>query len=156
MKRFILVALGIVLTTAACNNGSSTSATTAPSSPNSFTTNYAGLIAAPVNGVSIPFSQPFTVGQSGGTVTVILTSASETQTTGTVIVNGLMGLGIGTPSGATCALPSGTTPTLINPGTATSGIQGPLNPGSYCVQVTSTDVSSVAGAVSFSLSITGP
>jgi hypothetical protein len=128
MKRFILVALGIVLTTAACNNGSSTPAT-APSSPNSFTTNYAGLIAAPVNGVSIPFSQPFTVGQSGGTVTAVLTSASETQTNGAVILNVLMGIGIGTPSGATCVLPSGTPLTLVNAGTPTSGIQGPLNPG---------------------------
>jgi hypothetical protein len=150
MKHFSLVALVIVLSTAACDNSSTTPTTTSPATN---TITFSGTVPAAVNGVAQSQSEPFTVGQSGGTVTFTLTSALETLPGGTLNPTVVMGIGVGTPSGATCSVPAGTTQFL--PASA-SPISGTLNPGSYCVQVTNEDASPSSGPVTFTLIIVTP
>src|SRR5580698_8997011 len=94
-----LVALGIVLTTAACDNSSSTTPTT--TTPTTTTYILPGTAPAAVNGVAQSVSNNFTVGQSGGTVSIILTSAVETLPGGTLNPNVVLLLGVGSPSGNT-------------------------------------------------------
>jgi hypothetical protein len=151
MKPFILVALGIVLTTVACDNSSSTSPTTTGPT----TTNYplSGIAPAAVNGVAQPASNNFTVGQTGGTVSVTLTSAVETLVGGTLNPNVQMGIAVGSPSGTVCVVPAGNPP---NVGPAGQSISGTLNPGPYCVQVTNEDTSSLSGPVAYSLLVVSP
>ena len=150
MKNFILVWVLSVLTTIACSSGSTTSPiTTAPSTK---TTTVTGIVAAAVNGVGQSFSNPFNVGQGGGTVTLTLTSAVETFPNGTLISGVVMGLAIGSPTGATCTLSVGTTPQLVQPGA--TGISGTLNAGAYCVQVS--DQTIQQGPVTYTLVIVAP
>jgi len=150
MKHFSLVALVIVLSTAACDNSSTTPTTTSPATN---TITFSGTIPAAVNGVPQSQSDAFTVGQSGGTVTFTLTSALETLPGGTLNPTVVMGIGIGTPSGSTCSVPAGTTTTIQASATP---ISGTLNPGSYCVQVTNEDASPSSGPVTFTLIIVTP
>ena len=151
MKHFSLVALVIVLTTAACDNSSGT--TTSPSSPATNTITFSGTVPAAVNGVPQSQSEPFTVGQTGGTVTFTLTSALETLAGGALNPAVVMGIGIGTPSGSTCSVPAGTTQLLSASATPLSGT---LNAGSYCVQVTNEDASPSSGPVTFTVVIVTP
>jgi hypothetical protein len=155
MKNFTRVALVLVLTSAACSSGSSTSPiTTAPSLNTIMVT---GTVPAAVNGVgqSDPVLHPFSVGSSGGTpgtVTFTLTSAVETYP-GPMFVPGIvMYLAIGAPNGTTCTLSAGVSPTLI-PVSAT-GISGAVNPGSYCVQIS--DATIQQGPVNYTLQIVTP
>jgi hypothetical protein len=152
MKQFILVALGIVLTTVACDNSSSTSPTT--TTPNTTTYNLSGLAPAAVNGVAQPVSNNFTVGQSGGTVSVILLSAVETLVGGTLNPNVVVILGLGSPSGSACVVGAGST-TNLQAG-ASSGISVTLNPGAYCVQITNGDASAVSGPVAYTVQVVSP
>jgi hypothetical protein len=157
MKRLILVALGIVLTTAACNNGSSTTATS-PSSPATNTYDFSGTVPAPVNGVPQSVSIPFTVGQSGGNVTAILTAAVETYAPGSGLPPNpavVMSLYIGSPSGATCTIAPGEL-AVVEPASASSGQQGALNPGNYCVGLSSDDLSTYAGPVAYTVVVQSP
>jgi hypothetical protein len=154
MKHFSLVvslvAL-VILTTAACDNSSGTNPTT--TSPATNTITFSGTVPAAVNGVPQSQSEPFTVGQSGGTVTFTLTSALETLAGGTLNPSVVMGIGIGTPSGSTCSVPAGTTSLLS---ASASPLSGTLNPGSYCVQVTNEDASPSSGPVTFTVIIVTP
>ena len=147
MKHFSLVALVIVLSTAACDNSSTTPTTTSPATN---TITFSGTVPAAVNGVPQSQSEPFTVGQSGGTVTFTLTSALETLPGGTLNPSVVMGIGVGTPTGTTCTLPSGTVASLLSAGAASS-ISGTLNPGTYCVQVTNEDASAQSGPVVYTV-----
>jgi hypothetical protein len=151
MKYFNLVALGIMLTTAACDNSSSTTSPT--SSPDTNTITFSGTVPAAVNGAAQSVSQNFTVGQSGGTVTLTLTSALETLPGGTLNPAVILGLGIGTPSGTTCNVPAGTTSLLSASATPLSGT---LNAGPYCIQVTNEDASPSSGPVTFTVVIVTP
>ena len=151
MTRRIIVAVGFLLSaclgSTACNNGSSTPVT--PSSPATNTIPYSGTIPAPVGGVSAIVSVPFTVGQTGGTVTAVLTAATETFANGTLNPAVAMLMGLGTTSGASCVLPSGSSPLPLSAGPS-SGITAVLNPGAYCLQLSSGDVSPIAGPVAYS------
>ena len=156
MKKLLSgAALAAILgVTGACNNGSSTPVT----SPTSTATNtypFSGTLPAPVGGVGTTVSLPFTVGQAGGTVTVLLTAAIETYSNGALNAGVTMGMGIGTPSGAACTLTTGSTLTYLAAGPS-SGLQGSLNPGSYCVALTSADLSATAGPVSYTVIVTAP
>jgi hypothetical protein len=152
MKRFILVALVTVLTTAACNNSSSsTSPTLAP--PTTMPTTITGIVPAAVNGVGQSDSQNFTVGQSGGAVTVTLTSAVETFPNGSLNPAVVMGLAVGSPNGTTCTLPTGTIINLLQ-GSATSTLSGTLGPGTYCVQVSDQTVQT--GPVAYTVVVVAP
>jgi hypothetical protein len=131
LKHFALVALVVVLTTAACDSSSSTSPTASPAVSNS---TLSGIVPAAVNGVRQSVSGNFTVGQGGGMVTVTLTSAVETFPDGTLNPDVVVGLAVGTPTGTTCSLPAGSTPALFQAG-AVASISGALNAGIYCVQV---------------------
>jgi hypothetical protein len=131
LKHFALVALVVVLTTAACDSSSSTSPTASPAVSNS---TLSGIVPAAVNGVRQSVSGNFTVGQGGGMVTVTLTSAVETFPDGTLNHDVVVGLAVGTPTGTTCSLPAGSTPALFQAG-AVASISGALNAGIYCVQV---------------------
>jgi hypothetical protein len=150
MKQFSLVALVIVLSTAACDNSSTTPTTTSPATN---TITFSGTVPAAVNGVPQSQSEPFTVGQSGGTVTFTLTSALETLAGGTLNPTVVMGIGVGTPSGSVCTVPAGTTSLLSASATP---ISGTLNPGSYCIQVTNEDASPSSGPVTFTVVIVTP
>jgi len=150
MKHFSLVALVIVLSTAACDNSSTTPTTTSPATN---TITFSGTVPAAVNGVPQSQSEPFTVGQSGGTVTFTLTSALETLAGGTLNPTVVMGIGVGTPSGSVCTVPAGTTSLLSASATP---ISGTLNPGSYCIQVTNEDASPSSGPVTFTVVIVTP
>jgi hypothetical protein len=100
-------------------------------------------------------SLPFTVGQSGGTVTALLTAAVETYPNGTLNTTVVMGIGIGTPSGSSCTLPAGSVLQFLAAGPS-SGIQGTFNPGTYCVVLTSEDLASTAGSVAYTVIVTTP
>jgi hypothetical protein len=126
---FALVALAIV--TVACDSSSSTSPTTSPITNSS---RLSGTVPAAVNGVPQSVFSNFTVGQGGGMVTLTLTSAVETFPDGTLNHDVVVGLAVGTPTGATCTLPAGSTPALFQAG-AMPSMSGALNAGAYCVQV---------------------
>jgi hypothetical protein len=151
MKHFVPVALGIVLLTAACDNSSSTTSPT--TTPNTTTYTLSGTVPAAVNGVPQASSNPFTVGQSGGTVSVTLTSAVETLPGGILNPSVVMGIAVGSPSGSTCVLPAGSTVQLFSAG-ASSAISGTLNPGNYCIQVS--DVTIQVGPVAYAVVVVSP
>lgn len=149
MRNFFPVVL-VVLTAAACSSSSpSTAVTTAPSTTSITVT---GVVPAAVNGVQQSASNNFNVGQSGGAVSLTLTSAIESLPGGTVITGVVMGLAVGSPSGTTCTLAAGTPQVLVSPGAA--GLSGTLNAGAYCVQVSDQTVQQ--GPVAYTVVITAP
>jgi hypothetical protein len=150
LKHFALVALVVVLTTAACDSSSSTSPTASPAVSSS---TLSGIVPAAVNGVRQTVSGNFTVGQGGGMVTVTLTSAVETFPDGTLNHDVVVGLAVGTPTGTTCSLPAGSTPALFQAG-AVASISGALNAGTYCVQVSDQTVQQ--GPAAYTVVVTSP
>jgi hypothetical protein len=147
---FSLAAL--LMASVACSGTSSSTAT--PTSPSSTTTTdvLRGTVPPPVNGVLQSAFDPFDVGQSGGTVTVTLTSAVETLPGNTLLTTVTMGLGIGTITNDTCTLLTGAFATAQ--AGATPQLTGTLNPGTYCVQVS--DVTNELGPVSFAVAVEHP
>ena len=153
MRSALLLTVAIVLpmAVAGCDNQSSTAATTTPTQTLQ-TEVLLGNVPAPVNGVLQTASNPFTVGQGGGTVSVTLTSAVETLPGGALLPTVVMGLGIGTPTGSTCTLLSGGTTTAQ--GGSSPQLSGSLNAGAYCVQVY--DVTSQVGPVAYAVAVSHP
>jgi hypothetical protein len=151
MKNLTLVALVLVLTTVACSSGGSTTSpvTTAPSTT---TITVSGIVPAAVNGVGQSAFNNFNVGQSGGAVTLTLTSAVETYPSGMLIAGVVMGLAVGSPTGGTCTVSAGVTPQPVQPGA--TGLSGSLNAGAYCVQVS--DLTIQQGPVAYTLVIVVP
>ena len=94
----------------------------------------------------------FSVGQSGGTVTLTLTKAEETFPNGTLNPAVVMGLAVGAPGAGACTLSATTTPQLGQPGA--SGLSGTLNAGAYCVQISDQTVQQ--GPVAYTLVIVAP
>jgi hypothetical protein len=155
MKNFTPVALVLVLTSAACSSGATTSPVTTAPSLNTIT--ITGTVPAAVNSVgqSDPVLHLFTVGQSGGTpgsVSFTLTSAIETLPGGTVIPGVVMGIAIGAPAGSTCTLSAGVSPQPIQ--VSATGLNASLNPGSYCVQIS--DETIQQGPTNYTLVIVTP
>jgi hypothetical protein len=145
------VSLAFALTAAACNNGSDSSTTT-PTVPLTSET-LTGTVNPPVANVLQAASNPFTVASPGGTVSVTLTSAVQTNPDGTTNPSVVMGIAVGTQTGTTCALGSGNTPQLLQ-ASATSTISGTLAAGAYCVQVS--DVTNQKGPVAYTLVVLHP
>jgi len=141
-----MVAVAVV--SAACSNDSNSTVTP----PTSTTDILSGTLNAPVNGLAQTAISPFTVGQSGGTVQVTLTSAVETLPGGTLLPTVTVGLAVGTFSGGACSVIS----TSFTPASGGSNpqISGSLTAGNYCVIVS--DIIGLAGPVSYALAVTHP
>jgi hypothetical protein len=143
----LLVALA--LGASGCNSTGSTA--TVPTAPATTTDVLIGTVAAPITGVLQSSTSLFTAGQ-GGSVTVTLTSATETLPGGVLQLNVTMGMGIGsTTSGnpATCSLFAPVAPT--QPG---QSLSGNLNAGTYCVVVS--DVTNQLGPVAYAVAVSHP
>jgi hypothetical protein len=145
----LVLALGMA--SAACNNGSSSSTTSATVPLTSET--LPGVVPAPINSVLQSANVFFTVGAPGGTVTVTLTSAVQTNPDGTANPSVVMGVAVGTASGTTCSLGVNNLPVLMQ-ASATSTLSGTANPGAFCVQVS--DVTNQSGPVAFTIVVTHP
>ena len=152
MKRLVLIALPLVLTAVACNNGSSSSATPTAPSQTFGTDILVGTVPPPVNGVLQSDFKSFTVGQGGGQISVTLTSAVETLPGGTLLTTVTMGLAIGSLSGTTCTIIPGAS--AVAQGGSVAQLTGGLAAGSYCVQVS--DVTSQLGPVAWAAAVVHP
>ena len=155
-KVSVRVALPIFVTSfalavSACDNGSSTPATSASAAV--LTDTVAGIVPAAVNAVPQSAFNNFVVGQAGGAVTVTLTSAVETLPGGALNSTVAMGMGVGVPTATTCVLATGTAPTIFQAG-ATATLSGTAGAGVLCVLVT--DVTIQPGPVAYTVVITHP
>ena len=128
------LALPVALTAIGCS-GSSSTATTAATTQTTET--FSGSV--PVKGSD---SHNFSVSASG-TVLVTLTVANP--------ADAVMGVGIGTPSGASCALLVGAS--VKTAAGTTAQLSGLVSPGALCVQVY--DVGQ-ASTVSYTVTVTHP
>jgi hypothetical protein len=109
-----------------------------------------GTVAPPVNGTFQSTFRPYVVLESGGEVKVTLTSAVLTRPDGTQQTTIAMGLGAGTMVNGTCVVPvTAFVTTVAGP---VPQLQGSLDAGTYCIQVS--DVSGLAGPVAFSVTVT--
>ena len=148
----LAAALAVTIGLAAgCSGNSTTSATT--TSPTLSLDTLPGTVPPPVDGVRQVASVLFNVGSTGGSVSVTLTSAVETHPDGTTNPNVVMGVAVGNPSGASCALGTGNVPNLLQAG-ANSSISGTAAAGLYCVQVS--DVTNQLGPVAFTVVVAHP
>jgi hypothetical protein len=109
-------------------------------------------VPPPVDGVLQSSFNTFVVGQGGGSVTAMLTSAVETLPGGTLLTAVNMGLGVGIVASETCTLL--TNAYTIGPGSTSTYLSGTLSAGSYCVQVS--DVTNQLGPVSYSVAVSHP
>jgi hypothetical protein len=91
-------------------------------------------------------SSSTTTPTTGATVSVTLTSAVETFPNGQLLPTVFVGLALGTPTGTTCTLPSGSTPTPAQAGFSASTT---LNAGTYCLQVS--DSTNQTGPVDYAV-----
>jgi hypothetical protein len=137
MKGFVLLALLLTLT--ACNNGSSSTQTISPTTATLTTETFTGTVDV----ASVDFHN-FTAAQAG-TVNVTLTAAGPPATI-------FMGLGVGTPSGSTCALLSGGT--TITPAGTVAQLSGTITAGTYCVQIS--DVGNQTATVTYTVTVAHP
>lgn len=133
-------ALILAVLVAACTTGGSTSSATSALGPSGTgsTETFSGTVD--VGGID---SHTFTVAQSGGQLNVTLTAASPPPTI-------FMGIGVGTPSGASCSLLTNGQ-TLAQAGTVAQ-LSGTVSAGTYCVVVA--DVGNQTSQVAYSLTVT--
>jgi hypothetical protein len=138
IKAFVPLALIGALTAAGCNGNSSSSAPT-PTTPTQTTETFSGTVA--LKGSA---AHNFNVSASG-TVTVTLTAASPPDSV-------VMGVGIGTPTGSSCALLTGAS---VNTAAGTTAqLSGLVTGGALCVQVY--DVGSQTSAVAYTVTVVHP
>jgi hypothetical protein len=140
----------LAITSGACNNSSDT--TTAPTPSLTYVTEvFTNTVDIPKDGVLQVVTSNFTVQQSGGNVTITLTSAVETLPGGSLLTNVTMGLGVGTLSNGVCTVSS--TSFTTAQGSSSPQLSGAnIGAGAYCVQVS--DVTNQTGPVAFALVIT--
>lgn len=137
MKALVPLALIGALSAAACTDRSDSSATT-PTTTQPMET-FSGTVA--VGGSS---AHNFSV-STAGTVTVTLTAASPPDSV-------VMGVGIGAPSGSSCALLTGASVnTAAGP---TAQLSGLVTPAALCVQVY--DVGNQTSAVAYTVTVAHP
>jgi hypothetical protein len=150
--RLCLPALLVCCVAATGCSGSSDSSSTSPTQTINNDT-LVGTVQPPVNGVLQSSSNNFTVGQGGGTVSVTLTSATETLPSGAgLLPNVTMGLAVGTSSISGCTALANAY-TTAQPG-ASPQLSGQLGAGSYCVIVS--DVTNQIGPVAYAVSVAHP
>ena len=138
--RYLFVIPLLSLATAACTlgGGGGSSSTTTPLAPtiSATTETFSGTVD--VGGSD---SHSFNVAQSGGQLSVTLTSAGPPPTI-------FMGVGVGTPSGTTCTLLAQSPPSQA--GTA-AVLSGTAQSGSYCVVVF--DIGNQTAQVSYTVTV---
>jgi hypothetical protein len=154
LSRIAPICLCAVLATAVtgCDNSGSSGSTLSPSTPTTSTDVLTGTVGTPVNGSLQSAFNPFTVGQGGGTVSVTLTSATETLPGGSLLSTVTMGLAIGNATNGTCS-PIANAFTTAQAG-ASPQLSGTLSAGAYCVQVS--DVTNQLGPVSYAVAVSHP
>lgn len=143
MRAFVVAALAVSLSGAACNKNSpatTTAPTTTVATPTT-TENFAGTLDV---GGSTFYS--FTVSAASGTVNLTLLSVIGTGVPPTVMLS----VGIGTPSDTGCAA---STTVMTRSGT-TAQLTGTYNAGVYCARVA--DVGNLFAPAAFSLDIAHP
>jgi hypothetical protein len=131
-----------VLTAAACDNsGPSTSTSNSTTSPSATlrTETFTGTVA-----VGSSDFQSFTAAQAGE-VDVTLTAAGPPPTI-------FMGLGVGTPSGSTCALFTGAS--VNTQAGALAQLAGTVNAGPYCVEVY--DIGNQIAPITYTVTVAHP
>jgi hypothetical protein len=150
--RLCLPLILAALAASACSGSSNSSSTTAPTQTINNDT-LVGTVPPPVNGVLQTSSNSFTVGQGGGTVSVTLTSATETLPSGAgLLANVTMGLAVGSSSISGCTALTNAY-TTAQPG-ASPQLSGSLSAGTYCVIVS--DVTNQLGPVAYAVSVAHP
>jgi len=150
-RSLALALLMTVGTCVGCGGGSDSSATT--TTPTLISDTLAGTVPAPIGGVRQAASVIFNVNVPGGTVSVTLTSAVETNPDASVNPNVVMGVAVGTPTAGACSLGTGNVPALLQAG-ANSTLSGTAASGLYCVQVS--DVTNQLGPVAFTVVVQHP
>jgi hypothetical protein len=146
------VYLLLAATAASCSGSSSSSASTTAPSQTITTDVLTGTVPAPVNGVLQSSSNNFTVGQGGGTVSVTLTSATETLPGGSLLTTITMGLNVGSSSISGCTPLANAFTTAVAGGTPQ--LSGSLSAGTYCVIVS--DVTNQLGPVAYAVAVSHP
>jgi len=133
---------------AGCNNSSSSTTPT----QNFVTDVLTGTVQPPVNGALQSSYNTFVVGQGGGTVSVVLTSAVETLPGGTLLPTVSMGVSIGTLANSVCT-PQSNASTIAQASSAII-LQGSLGVGTFCVLVA--DVTNQTGPVAYAVAVSHP
>jgi hypothetical protein len=134
MKALVPFALIVALTAAACTGSSTTTPTTTQT-----TETFSGTV--PVKGSD---AHNFSI-SAAGTVTATLTVASPPDSV-------VMGVGIGTPTGSSCALLTGAS---VNTAAGTMAqLSGVVTAGALCVQVY--DVGNQTSVVSYTVTVAHP
>ena len=136
MRRQDLIVLALVVLCAGCGTLGNLFSSTSPSSGTSTDTFSSALV---VGGSSVA---SFTVAQAG-TVTVTLTSLG---------VAGPVGLGIGTPNGATSCVLTNSSASVVPGGSPQ--ISATENAGNYCVEIF--DPGSLTASTTFSITVVHP
>jgi len=137
MKALVPFALLVALTAAACGDKSSVSTTTPTTTQTTET--FSGTVAVKgSNAHNFSVSAP-------GAVIVTLTVASPPATV-------VMGVGIGTPTGSTCALLTGAS--VDTAAGTTAQLSGVVTAGALCVQVY--DVGNQTSPVSYTVTVVHP
>jgi hypothetical protein len=148
--RFTLALIALLAAAPACSGGSSSNSTLPTTPTTAVSETLVGTVAAPVNGALQNAMNTFS--SQTGTVSITLTSAVETFPDGSLLPNVVMGIGLGTPSGSSCTLAANAYATAQP--SSTAALNGTLNGGSYCVQVS--DVTSQKGPVSYAVVVSHP
>jgi len=138
MKLAISVLVVAVLAGTACGDGGSSTPNFVQPTPTQITENFTGTVA--VQGADV---HNFTVTADSQPLTVTLTAAGPPTTI-------FMGIGVGTPSGATCALV--TNGSTVAPAGTTAQISGTIAAGSYCLSIF--DVGNQTGPITYAVTVT--
>jgi hypothetical protein len=149
MRLLTVLALAAVAASA-CSGSSDSSSTTAPTQTINNET-LLGTVQPPVNGTLQTSVNNFNVGQGGGSVSVTLTSATETVSGG-LITGVTMGVAVGTSAISGCT-PIANAYTTATP-SGTPQLSGSLNAGAYCIIVS--DVTNQTGPVAYAVVVSHP
>jgi hypothetical protein len=137
--RLFAVAIALAFTAAACDTADPTTTATAPTTVVQPTTEtFSGTVAVGSND-----TKPFNILLTGGTLTVTLTAVGPPSTI-------TMVLGVGNLSGSTCTLIA----SVSAQASATPQLSGPVNAGSYCLQVSDSGSGVQTGPVTYSATVT--
>jgi len=148
----IIGVLAVLLAASSLACGGDSSSSTLPTTPtNAVSDTLVGTVGAPINSTLQTAFNTFNSG--AGTVSVTLTSAVESMPDGTKLANVVMGVGIGTPSGSSCALMSSNAFATAQP-SSTVILSGTVAAGTYCVQMS--DVTNQLGPVSYAVVVNHP
>ena len=139
-SRHVALIAFLSLATAGCTlgGGGGSPSTTTPLAPtvSATTETFSGTVNVGGND-----SHNFNVGQSGGQVSVTLTTAGPPATI-------FMGVGVGTPSGTTCTLIAQSPPSQAG---SAAVLSGTAQAGAYCVSVF--DIGNQTAAITYTVTV---